>query len=253
MALQDGEAVPLRQVDVEDHQIVRGVEGEPLSFRAVERGRDLRSLPFQAHGNGKGDVGASSIRRMRIAFPGDRIVTVILPYTDQKQMRTIKLSPGERLRGGVDMNAHRLFLAGLALACVLLLPVSTTAQAGCGTACDLDESATAIADKDFVADAPTDPSKWRDPQALVWAYAPIEEPAIYASLFKDFTTHLGACLGRQIVYYPVQSSKARSKPCAPGGSTSPAFRPDRRSRRSIAPAPFPLPQKASAMWCAATI
>ncbi|MGE6784228.1 phosphate/phosphite/phosphonate ABC transporter substrate-binding protein [Ensifer adhaerens] len=105
------------------------------------------------------------------------------------------------------MNAHRLFLAGLALACVLLLPVSTAAKAGCETTADLDER-YCDADRDYVADAPTDPSKWRDPQTLIWAYAPIEEPAVYASLFKDFTTHLEACLGRQIVYYPVQSSKA---------------------------------------------
>ncbi|MFK4824949.1 phosphate/phosphite/phosphonate ABC transporter substrate-binding protein [Paenochrobactrum sp. BZR 588] len=59
---------------------------------------------------------------------------------------------------------------------------------------------------DLVADAPKDPSQWRDPQTLVWAYTPIEDPAVYARLFKPFTQHLEACLGRQIVYYPIQSS-----------------------------------------------
>lgn len=59
---------------------------------------------------------------------------------------------------------------------------------------------------DLVADAPKDPSQWRDPQTLVWAYTPIEDPAVYARLFKPFTQHLEGCLGRQIVYYPIQSS-----------------------------------------------
>jgi phosphonate transport system substrate-binding protein len=59
---------------------------------------------------------------------------------------------------------------------------------------------------DLVADAPKDPSQWRDPQTLVWAYTPIEDPAVYTRLFKPFTQHLEACLGRQIVYYPIQSS-----------------------------------------------
>lgn len=59
---------------------------------------------------------------------------------------------------------------------------------------------------DLVADAPKDTSQWRDPQTLVWAYTPIEDPAVYARLFKPFTQHLEACLGRQIVYYPIQSS-----------------------------------------------
>ncbi|WP_312363531.1 phosphate/phosphite/phosphonate ABC transporter substrate-binding protein [Ensifer sp.] len=105
------------------------------------------------------------------------------------------------------MNAYRLLLAGIAFACLLLSAVPLAANAACATRADLDER-YCDADKDYVADAPVDPAKWRDPQTLVWAYAPIEEPAVYAGLFKDFTTHLGTCLGRQIVYYPVQSSNA---------------------------------------------
>lgn len=51
--------------------------------------------------------------------------------------------------------------------------------------------------------------QWRNPNTLVWAYSPIEDPAVYAELFRPFTTHLAACLGRQVVYYPVQSSSAQ--------------------------------------------
>ena len=64
------------------------------------------------------------------------------------------------------------------------------------------------ADGDLVADVPTDASKQRDPDTLVWAFAPIEDPAVYAQLFRPFTKHLSTCLDRQIVYYPVQSASA---------------------------------------------
>jgi len=64
------------------------------------------------------------------------------------------------------------------------------------------------ADKDLVADAPADKAKWRDPSTLVWAYTPVEDPAVYANIFKPFTDHLKACTGKNIVYYPVQSNSA---------------------------------------------
>ncbi|ALA19843.1 phosphonate ABC transporter substrate-binding protein [Chelatococcus sp. CO-6] len=65
------------------------------------------------------------------------------------------------------------------------------------------------ADRDLVADAPTDPAKWRDPSALVWAYTPVEDPAVYANIFKPFTEHLEACVGKRTVYYPAQSNAAQ--------------------------------------------
>ena len=63
-------------------------------------------------------------------------------------------------------------------------------------------------DKDLVADAPKDPKRWRDPSSLVWAYTPVEDPAVYANIFKPFTDHLQACTGKRIIYYPVQSNSA---------------------------------------------
>lgn len=64
------------------------------------------------------------------------------------------------------------------------------------------------ANKDLVADVPTEASKQKDPSALVWAYTPVEDPAVYANIFKPFTEHLAACTGKRIVYYPVQSNSA---------------------------------------------
>jgi len=65
------------------------------------------------------------------------------------------------------------------------------------------------ANRDLVADPPTDKSKWRDPATLVWAYTPVEDPAVYANVFKPFTDHLEKCVGKRTVYFPVQSNAAQ--------------------------------------------
>jgi phosphonate transport system substrate-binding protein len=61
---------------------------------------------------------------------------------------------------------------------------------------------------DLVADAPKDAKNWKDPGTLVFAYTPVEDPAVYANVFKPFTDHLAQCTGKRVVYYPVQSNSA---------------------------------------------
>jgi phosphonate transport system substrate-binding protein len=63
-------------------------------------------------------------------------------------------------------------------------------------------------DNDLVADAPTDPKKWKDPSALIFAYTPVEDPAVYVNIFKPFTDYLTQCTGKSVRYYPVQSNSA---------------------------------------------
>jgi phosphonate transport system substrate-binding protein len=105
------------------------------------------------------------------------------------------------------MKYHRI-LAACGMLVVFLSTGSAAAYAGpCHQRAALDQ-AYCDADDDLVADLPTDRSKLRDPDTLVWAFAPIEDPAVYAQLFRPFTQHLSACLDRQIVYYPVQSVSA---------------------------------------------
>ncbi len=62
---------------------------------------------------------------------------------------------------------------------------------------------------DLVADAPKDPKNWKDPSTLVFAYTPVEDPAVYANIFKPFTDYLTQCTGKRVVYYPVQSNSAQ--------------------------------------------
>ena len=63
-------------------------------------------------------------------------------------------------------------------------------------------------DGDLIADVPKDPKRWHDPSTLVFAYTPVEDPAIYHNMFKPFTEYLGQCTGKRVVYYPVQSNSA---------------------------------------------
>jgi phosphonate transport system substrate-binding protein len=95
---------------------------------------------------------------------------------------------------------------GAAFACAAL-PVAALAQDACPNRGQLD-TLYCDRDGDLVADAPTDPAKWKDPGTLVWAYTPVEDPAVYANIFKPFTDHLSTCTGKRLVYYPVQSNAA---------------------------------------------
>src|SRR6185369_13181332 len=61
---------------------------------------------------------------------------------------------------------------------------------------------------DLVADVPTDPKKLKDPATLVFAYTPVEDPAVYQNVFKPLTDFLAQCTGKRVVYYPVQSNSA---------------------------------------------
>lgn len=95
----------------------------------------------------------------------------------------------------------------LAATALTLVAGAARAQDACANRGQLD-TLYCDANNDLVADAPTDPKKWRDPSTLVWAYTPVEDPAVYANIFKPFTDHLEKCTGKRTVYYPVQSNSA---------------------------------------------
>jgi ABC-type phosphate/phosphonate transport system substrate-binding protein len=90
------------------------------------------------------------------------------------------------------------------------------AQDACPNRGQLD-NAYCDANNDLVADLPTNKSKHRDPSTLVWAYTPVEDPAVYANIFKPFTDHLEKCVGKKTVYYPVQSNAAEIEAMRSGG------------------------------------
>jgi phosphonate transport system substrate-binding protein len=91
----------------------------------------------------------------------------------------------------------------LAAACGVLMAAMTVAAAdNCRNRGKLD-ARYCDENGDLVADAPTDPAKWKDPSPLVFAFTPVEDAAVYSKIFKPFMEYLTQCTGRRVVYYPV--------------------------------------------------
>jgi phosphonate transport system substrate-binding protein len=64
-------------------------------------------------------------------------------------------------------------------------------------------------DGDLIADIPTDPAEWIDPDTLIFAYTPVEDPAVYKTAWSDFTDYLEEKTGKKVVFFPVQSNAAQ--------------------------------------------
>ena len=89
-----------------------------------------------------------------------------------------------------------------------LLPANASAQAACSHRGALDD-AYCDENRDLVADVPTDPSRLRNPSTLVFAYTPVEDPALYASQFRPLLEYLTQCTGKRVVYFQVTSNAAQ--------------------------------------------
>lgn len=64
-------------------------------------------------------------------------------------------------------------------------------------------------DGDLIADIPTDAAELLDPDTLIFAYTPVEDPAVYKEAWSDFLTHLEKVTGKKAVFFPVQSNAAQ--------------------------------------------
>jgi phosphonate transport system substrate-binding protein len=62
------------------------------------------------------------------------------------------------------------------------------------------------ADGDLVADTPADTI---DPATLVFAYTPVEDPAVYAKVWDSFLRHMEKTTGKKVQFFPVQSNAAQ--------------------------------------------
>ncbi len=65
------------------------------------------------------------------------------------------------------------------------------------------------ADGDLIADIPTDASQQIDPETLIFAYTPVEDPAVYAEVWDGFLAHMSETTGKQVQFFPVQSNAAQ--------------------------------------------
>ena len=65
------------------------------------------------------------------------------------------------------------------------------------------------ADGDLVADVPTDASQLIDPDTLIFAYTPVEDPALYREIWAEFLEHLESVTGKPVEFFPVGSYAAQ--------------------------------------------
>ena len=91
---------------------------------------------------------------------------------------------------------------------IALLSPGTAASAQDCPRGDLDER-FCDADGDLIADIPSDPADQIDPETLIFAYTPVEDPAVYKTAWSDFLDHLEAETGKDVVFFPVQSNAAQ--------------------------------------------
>lgn len=73
---------------------------------------------------------------------------------------------------------------------------------------DLDDRFCDV-DGDLIADIPTDAADQIDPDTLIFAYTPVEDPAVYKTAWSDFLDHLKEKTGKDVVFFPVQNNAAQ--------------------------------------------
>src|SRR6186713_3587432 len=72
---------------------------------------------------------------------------------------------------------------------------------------DLDK-AYCDRDGDLVADTPSDAKQLLNPSTIVFAYTPVEDPALYSKVWDGFLKYLEKTTGKKVVFFPVQSNAA---------------------------------------------
>ena len=65
------------------------------------------------------------------------------------------------------------------------------------------------ANGDLVADPPGDPRMLLDPDRLIFAYTPVEDPAQFRGVWAGFLAHLEKAVSRDVLFFPVQSNSAQ--------------------------------------------
>jgi phosphonate transport system substrate-binding protein len=59
-----------------------------------------------------------------------------------------------------------------------------------------------------VADTPTDAKQLVNPSTLIFAYTPVEDPAVYTKVWDGFIKHMEKITGKKVIFFPVQSNAA---------------------------------------------
>lgn len=94
----------------------------------------------------------------------------------------------------------KALIAALALTTAFALPASAEFKL---------DSRFQDTDGDLIADIPADAAQQTDPDTLIFAYTPVEDPAVYAEVWQEFLDHMTEITGKQVQFFPVQSNAAQ--------------------------------------------
>jgi phosphonate transport system substrate-binding protein len=91
------------------------------------------------------------------------------------------------------------------------LPSAMNTAGSANTDCQPSQLDIKFCDRtgDLVADPPTNPAEWVNPDTLVFAYTPLENPASYQAIWAEFITHLEKVTGKKVTFFAVDSNKAQ--------------------------------------------
>ena len=94
---------------------------------------------------------------------------------------------------------------------VLLLGMMFTLGAAFAQECERGTLDARFCDEDgdLLADVPSDAAELVDPDTLIFAYTPVEDPALYAEVWADFLTHMEEVTGKTVQFFPVDSNAAQ--------------------------------------------
>jgi phosphonate transport system substrate-binding protein len=97
------------------------------------------------------------------------------------------------------------------LSAALMLTLLTTLPSAAQEDCNRGTLDAAYCDRNFdqTADLPLNESDWVDPDTIIFAYTPVEDPAVYANIWDGFVAHMEKVTGRKVVFFPVQSNAAQ--------------------------------------------
>jgi phosphonate transport system substrate-binding protein len=110
---------------------------------------------------------------------------------------------------------------GIVYACVLIALGCAQAHA-CGYRGELAEK-YCDENRNLVADLPTDSAQHKDPAELQFSYSPIEEPMMFAKVWRPFSDYLGQCVGKKIRFRSIQSNRSQIEAMRSGNLHIAAF------------------------------
>lgn len=74
---------------------------------------------------------------------------------------------------------------------------------------DLDRPRYCDRTGNLVADPPMDSERWNEPETLIFAYTPVEDPSQYREVWEDFLEHMERITGKRVRFFAAQSNAAQ--------------------------------------------